>query len=325
MTTPISLFALLRRERPAAVLAGLSLAVLPAAIPLASTPAALQLLPAAQAQSQNSRVLRISAIPDQKPEKLNRLYGLVANELSKQLKVQVRYVPVTDYAAAVSAFRTGDLDLVWFGGLTGVQARLQKPGARVLAQRDIDASFHTIFIANARSGIKPITSVQGLNQLKGKRFTFGSESSTSGRLMPQYFLSQAGVKLNDFAGGAPGFSGSHDATIALVQSGAYDAGAVNEQVWRASLHDGKANRNKVMAIWKTPGYPDYHWIAQGNLDKRFGAGFTNRLQNAILSWRPQDPEQKQILSLFGAQQFTTATPAAYTRIEQVGRQIGKIR
>ena len=325
MTTPISLFALLRRERPAAVLAGLSLAVLPAAIPLASTPAALQLLPAAQAQSQNSRVLRISAIPDQKPEKLNRLYGLVANELSKQLKVQVRYVPVTDYAAAVSAFRTGDLDLVWFGGLTGVQARLQKPGARVLAQRDIDASFHTIFIANARSGIKPITSVQGLNQLKGKRFTFGSESSTSGRLMPQYFLSQAGVKLNDFAGGAPGFSGSHDATIALVQSGAYDAGAVNEQVWRASLHDGKANRNKVMAIWKTPGYPDYHWIAQGNLDKRFGAGFTNRLQNAILSWRPQDPEQKQILSLFGAQQFTTATPTAYTRIEQVGRQIGKIR
>jgi phosphonate transport system substrate-binding protein len=325
MTTPSSLFALLRRERRAAVLASISLAVLPAAIPLATTPAALQLLPAAQAQGQSSRVLRIGAIPDQKPEKLNRLYGLVADELSKQLKVQVRYVPVTDYAAAVSAFRTGDLDLVWFGGLTGVQARLQKPGARVLAQRDIDASFHTIFIANARSGIKPITSVQGLSQLKGKRFTFGSESSTSGRLMPQYFLGQAGVKLNDFAGGAPGFSGSHDATIALVQSGAYEAGAVNEQVWRASLHDGKANRSKVVAIWKTPGYPDYHWIAQGNLDKRFGPGFTSRLQKAILSWRPQDPEQKQILSLFGAQQFTAANPAAYNRIEQVGRQIGKIR
>ena len=325
MTTPNSLFALLRRERRAAVLASISLALLPAAIPLATPPEALPLLPAALAQGQSSRVLRISAIPDQKPEKLNRLYGLVADELSRQLKVQVRYVPVTDYAAAVSAFRTGDLDLVWFGGLTGVQARLQKPGARVLAQRDIDASFHTIFIANARSGIKPITGVQGLSQLKGKRFTFGSESSTSGRLMPQYFLGQAGVKLNDFAGGAPGFSGSHDATIALVQSGAYDAGAVNEQVWRASLHDGKANRSRVVAIWKTPGYPDYHWIAQGNLDKRFGSGFTTRLQKAILSWRPQDPEQKQILSLFGAQQFTAANPAAYNRIEQVGRQIGKIR
>jgi phosphonate transport system substrate-binding protein len=307
----------------AAVLAGLTLTLLPAALPSAPT---LSSLPAAQAQpSSQKTVLRISAIPDQKPEKLNRLYGLVANELSKQLGVPVKYVPVTDYTAAVTAFRTGDLDLVWFGGLTGVQARLQKPGAQVLAQRDIDASFHTIFIASTRSGLKPITSLKGLSELKGKRFSFGSESSTSGRLMPQYYLGQAGVKLGDFAGGAPGFSGSHDATIALVQSGAYDAGAVNEQVWRSSLHDGKANRAKVLAIWKTPGYPDYHWIAQPGLDKRFGKGFSSRLQQAILSWRPRDPEQKQILNLFGAQQFTKADAKAYGQIEQVGRQIGKIR
>ena len=310
------------RERSAAVLAGLSLALLPAALPISTA----LTLPAAQAQqSSNKPLLRISAIPDQKPEKLNRLYGLVANELSKQLGVPVKYVPMTDYAAAVSAFRTGNLDLVWFGGLTGVQARLQKPGAKVLAQRDIDASFHTIFIANPKSGLKPIRSINQLTELKGKRFTFGSESSTSGRLMPQYYLAKAGVTPNQFAGGAAGFSGSHDTTIALVQSGAYDAGAVNEQVWRSSLHDGKANRAKVMAIWKTPGYPDYHWIAQPNLDQRFGKGFTGRLQKAILSWRPSDPEQKQILSLFGAQQFTTANPAAYGQIEQVGRQIGKIR
>jgi phosphonate transport system substrate-binding protein len=311
------------RERSAAVLAGLSLALTPAALPVVLP--ALQPLPAAQAQENNKPVLRIGAIPDQKPEKLNRLYGLVANELSKQLGVPVQYVPVTNYAAAVSAFRTGNLDLVWFGGLTGVQARLQKPGAQVLAQRDIDASFHTIFIANTKSGLKPVTNVKGLSELKGKRFTFGSDSSTSGRLMPEYFLGQAGVKPAQFAGGAAGFSGSHDATIALVQSGAYDAGAVNEQVWRSSLHDGKANRSKVMAIWKTPGYPDYHWIAQPNLDKRFGKGFTARIQKAILSWRPSDPEQKQILSLFGAQQFTTANANASGRIEQVGRQIGKIR
>ncbi len=317
------LFSIHGRERSAAVLAGIGLALAPAALPPFSP--TQPPLPAAHAQQSSKPVLRISAIPDQQPEKLNRLYGLVANELSQQLGVKVQYVPVTNYAAAVSAFRTGNLDLVWFGGLTGVQARLQKPGAKVLAQRDIDASFHTIFIANTKSGLKPVTSVKGLSQLKGKRFTFGSESSTSGRLMPQYFLGQAGVKPNQFAGGAPGFSGSHDATIALVQSGAYEAGAVNEQVWRSSLHNGKANRSKVMAIWKTPGYPDYHWIAQPDLDKRFGKGFTNRIQKAILSWRPSNPEQKQILSLFGAQQFTAAKASAYSRIEQVGRQIGQIR
>jgi phosphonate transport system substrate-binding protein len=317
------------RERLTAVLAGLSVALLPAVMsPIPAT----GLLPAAQAQTNTKpaqqrglKVLRIGAIPDQNPEKLNRLYGLVANELSQQLGVAVKYVPVTDYAAAVSAFSTGDLDLVWFGGLTGVQATLQKPGARMLAQRDIDAQFYTVFIANPKSGLKPIRSINQLAELKGKRFTFGSESSTSGRLMPQYFLSQAGVKLKDFAGGAPGFSGSHDATIALVQSGAYDAGAVNEQVWKANLRSGKANRTKVFQIWRTPPYPDYLWLAQPNLDQRFGKGFTQKLQKAIVSWRPSDPEQKVILGLFGAQQFTTVNPAGYQKIEQVGRQIGKIR
>ncbi len=305
------------RERWTAAAAGLCLALLPAVLP----PVPASLLPAAVAQP----VLRIGAIPDQNPEKLNRLYGLVADELSQQLGVKVSYVPVTDYTAAVSAFRTGSLDLVWFGGLTGVQASLQKPGAQMLAQRDIDAQFYSVFIANARSGIKPIQNQKGLVALKGKRFTFGSESSTSGRLMPQYFLAQAGVKLADFAGGAPGFSGSHDATIALVQSGTYDAGAVNEQVWKSNLRSGKANRSKVVQIWRTPSYPDYLWLGQPNLDQRFGKGFIAKLRQSIISWRPTDPEQKQILSLFGAQQFTTVKPGEYKQIEQVGRQIGKIR
>jgi phosphonate transport system substrate-binding protein len=133
------------------------------------------------------------------------------------------------------------------------------------------------------------------------------------------------VGLNKFAGGAPGFSGSHDATIALVQSGAYEAGVVNEQVWKSSLRSGKANRAKVIQIWRTPSYPDYLWLGQPDLDQRFGRGFSTKVREAILSWRPSDPDQKQILGLFGAQQFTTVNPSAYTKIEQVGRQIGKIR
>ena len=318
-----------RALRLRGLLAGISLTLLALVLPQ-SLPGAKPgpWLAAAQAQAQANKdqlLLRIGAIPDQNPEKLNRLYGLVAAALERQLGVKVKYLPVTDYAAAVTAFRTGDLDLVWFGGLTGVQAKLQKPGAKMLAQRDIDAQFYSVFIANTASGIQPIRSQQGLKSLQGKRFTFGSESSTSGRLMPQYFLQQAGLKLKDFAGGAPGFSGSHDATIALVQSGAYDAGAVNEQVWKTSLRNGKVNRAKVIQIWRTPPYPDYLWLAQPNLDQRFGPGFTTKLQKVIIGWRPSDPQQKTILGLFGAQQFTVVNPALYTQIEKVGREIGKIR
>ena len=296
------------RERPAAVLTGLVISLGTAVVP---TPAA--------------QTLRIGAIPDQNPEKLNRLYGALASELSSELNVPVRYVPVSNYAAAVSAFRTGSLDLVWFGGLTGVQARLQTTGAQVLAQRDIDARFTSVFIANGSSGLRPLSSQDQLKQLKGKRFTFGSESSTSGRLMPQYFLKQVGVTPSDFSGGRPGFSGSHDTTIALVQSGAYEVGVLNEQVWKSNIKAGKVDPSKVKVIWRTPTYVDYHWVARPGLDQRFGNGFTERVRAGIIGLKPDTARRRQVLELFGAQRFIPAQARDYNAIEQVGRQLGKIR
>ena len=269
--------------------------------------------------------LRIGAIPDQNPERLNRRYGQLAAELSDTLKVPVRYVPVSNYPAAVSAFRTGSLDLVWFGGLTGIQARLQTPGAKVLAQRAIDAKFNSVFIANTSSGLQPISSIDGLKSLKGKRFTFGSESSTSGRLMPQYFLAQAGVTPKQIAGGQAGFSGSHDATIALVQSGSYQAGALSQPVWDTAIKSGKADPNKVKVIWTTPPFGNYHWLARPNLDQRFGKGFTTKLHKAIWGLTPTTKRQKTILELFAAKRFIPAKESDYQPIEKVGRQLGKIR
>ena len=272
-----------------------------------------------------SPVLHIGAIPDQNPEKLNRLYSSLSDELSDQLTVPVQYVPVSNYPAAVSAFRTGSLDLVWFGGLTGVQARLQTPGAKVLAQRDIDAKFTSVFIANGASGLRPISNGDQLTNLKGRRLSFGSESSTSGRLMPQYFMSQNGVETADLAGGAPGFSGSHDATIAVVQSGSYEVGVLNEQVWRSNVKDGRVDPNKVSVIWRTPAYVDYHWVARPDLDGRFGNGFTKKVQSALLKISPTTPRGEIILELFGAAQFIPAQNSDYDKIEAVGRQLGKIR
>ncbi len=270
-------------------------------------------------------ILRIGAIPDQNPEHLNRLYKVLSSELSEQLNVQVRYIPVTNYAAAVTAFRTGNLDLVWFGALTGVQARLQSKGSKVIAQRDIDEKFHSIFIANKKSSIQKINNINDLKTLKGKRFTFGSESSTSGRLMPQYFLNKAGVQLKDFKGASPGFSGSHDSTLMLVQSGSYEAGALSEEVWKRNLYRGRVDPSKVFVIWKTPSYHNYHWLSQGNLDKKFKEGFTKELTNVFLSFNQKSKKQSQILELFSAKKFIISKNKNYNKIEKVGRKIGKIK
>ena len=303
------------REHPAVKAAGLTagLAFAAAVIGCSSAPPS------------NQQVLKIGAIPDQNPERLNRLYGALSDELGASLNVEVQYVPVSNYAAAVSAFRSGSLDLVWFGGLTGVQARLQTPGATVLAQRDIDAEFTSVFIANGASGLRPITSADQLVQLKGRRLAFGSESSTSGRLMPQYFLGENGVTMAELAGGGPGFSGSHDATIAVVQSGAYEVGALNSQVWQSNVDEGRVDPAKVAVIWRTPPYVDYHWVARPDLDSRFGEGFTGRVQNALLSLTPTTERGALVLELFGAKRFIPAQNEDYSKIEAVGRQLGKIR
>lgn len=267
------------------------------------------------------RPLTISAIPDQDPEVLTRIYGLVTDHLSDELGVEVEYAPVIDYAASVSLFRSGDLDLVWFGGLTGVQARLQTPGARALVQRDIDAEFRSVFIASAESGLEPISDVAGLSVLEGKRFTFGSESSTSGRLLPEYFLREAGVTTDEFAGEV-GFSGSHDRTIELVSSGSYEAGVLNEQVWLARTEDGTVDTNRVQVIFRSPPYHDYHWVVGPGVDDRFGDGFSDRIAQVLLDLDAADPVEAKILEAFGAERFILTEDSNYQEIEKIARALG---
>lgn len=274
--------------------------------------------------SEAAQPLTVGAIPDQDPEKLQRLYSKLSDYLTQELGVPVEYKPVTDYAAAVTAFKVGDLDLVWFGGLTGVQARLQVPGAEAIAQRDIDANFRSVFIANQAAGIEPISDINGLQTLKGHTFTFGSESSTSGRLMPQYFLQQAGMTLEDFQGDA-GFSQSHDATLQLVEAGTYEAGALNKQVWDSRVEAGEVDLDQVQVIWETPTYYDYHWVVNPQVEARYGEDFGERVQAALLKLDPNNPEQKEILELFGADRFIATENSNYAQIEAIGREIGKIQ
>jgi phosphonate transport system substrate-binding protein len=264
-----------------------------------------------------SKPLTISAIPDQDPEKLQRLYGDVAAYLSKELNVPVVYRPVTDYTASVTAFKVGELDLVWYGGLTGVQARIQVPGAHAIVQRDIDEQFHCVFIANKATGITDLAS------LKGHTFTFGSESSTSGRLMPQYFLEQAGVKMDDFKGKS-GFSGSHDKTIKLVAAGAFDAGALNEQVWKQYVKKGAPELEQVTLISTSPPFHDYHWVLHPSVTERYGADFPEKIKAALQKLDVTNPQHKQVLELFGATRFIATDDANYREIESIGRQIGLI-
>lgn len=256
-----------------------------------------------------------TAIPDEDQTKLVERFQGVADYLSEQLDVDVKYIPVKSYAAAISAFRNNQVQLAWFGGLSGVQARRLVPGSEALAQGVEDSAFKTYFIANTDTGLEPMDQLG--DALKGKTFTFGSKGSTSGRLMPEFYLRKAFNESPDDIFSRVGYSGNHTRTLRLVEAGTYQVGALNFQVWQKELDDGNIDTDKVKVIWKTPTYPDYQWTIRGDVDERFGKGFKDRVKKALL-----DMNDPKLLESFPRSGFIPVSNDAYEPIRKVAEQIG---
>jgi phosphonate transport system substrate-binding protein len=278
---------------------------------LSSALAAFAMLAAAPGSAQDKPTFVFTAIPDQDETRLVERFSRFGKYLEERLGVTVKYVPVKSYPAAVTAFINGDVQMAWFGGFTGVQARRSVPGSEAVAQGTEDVAFKSYVIANTATGLK--SSKEFPKEIAGKTFTFGSRASTSGRVMPEYFFRQ------HFDNKGPeeifsrvGFSGDHSKTIQLVQSGAYEVGVLDYTVYEVEKKAGKVDETKVSVIWETPVYPDYQFTVRGDVDARFGAGFKEKLKTAILA-----VDDKEILSFFARSKFIPASNADYKPIEDV--------
>ena len=267
------------------------------------------------ARGDTTEILRVSAIPDESPSELLRIYAPFAEYLSRELRMKVQFTPVVDYAATVEGLAAKKLDMVWYGGFTSVQAVRRTNGtARRLVLRQEDAEFKSVFVARPGSGIK------GLEDLRGKTFAFGSVSSTSGHLMPRYFLLQARITpekdLKQVA-----FSGAHDATALWVESGKVDAGALNFLVWDKLVQQQKVDPSKVAVFYTTPPYVDYVWTARGELDQ----GLLDRITAAFLKLDYRNPEHKKLLDLHRTKKYIKAKDTDWKGTEEAAIAAGLLK
>lgn len=261
-------------------------------------------------------VLRVSAIPDENPTELMRIYAPFAEYLQRELGMPVQFTPVVDYAATVEGMVAGKLDIVWFGGLTHVQARIRtNHTAYAIAMREEDLTFKSVFVTNLQAKIT------SLAELKGRTFVFGSVGSTSGHTMPRYFLLQAGiVPERDFSKFS--YSGAHDATALWVQSGRVDAGALNISVWEKLVDTKKVDTSQVFVFWTTPPYVDYNWTVRGDLDK----DLVGKIQQAFLKLDRANPEHATLLDLHRATRYVAVeSEEIFKPIEEAARQGGLIK
>lgn len=261
---------------------------------------------------------KFTAIPDQDTAHLQQRFGKIADYLSQQLGFKVTYIPVKSYAASVQAFKNDEVQMAWFGGLSGVQARLAVPGSVAIAQGEEDEHFISYIIAHHSTGL---TSSRAFPVgIAGKTFVFGSKGSTSGRLMPEYFIRENLGNGPDQVFAKVGFSGDHFKTIALVQAGSYQVGAVNFKVWEKEVAAGTIDTAKVSVIWQTPEYPDYNWTVRGDVVDTYGAGTIEKIQKALVSI-----SDSELLDAFPRKSFIPADNSMYQPILDTGKSIGIFR
>ena len=258
--------------------------------------------------------LKVSAIPDENPTELLRKFAPLGKYLESKIGMKVEFTPVTDYAATVEGLAAGKIDLVWYGGFTFVQARLKTGNAIPIAQREEDEKFRSVFITQPNSGIN------SLKDLNGKTFTFGAPSSTSGSLMPRFFMMKEGID-PDKSLKRVAFSGAHDATALQVAGGKVDAGALNISVYEKMLAEKKIDASQVKVFYTTPGYYDYNWTVRGDLDP----ALVKKLTDAFLSLDAKNPEHKEILALQRATRFIATKPENYKSIEDAARSAGLLK
>lgn len=259
--------------------------------------------------------LAFTAIPDQDETRLVERFRRVVAYLEGALGVPVTYAPVKSYPAAVTAFANNQVQLAWFGGLTSSQARRAVPGSEAIVQGVEDANFFSYFIANAATGLTRAETFP--DGIAGRSFTFGSRASTSGRVMPETFIRQHFGRAPDQVFSRVGFSGDHSRTLQLVQSGAFEVGALDFTVFDLERQLGRIDEAKVRVIWATPRFPNYNWSIRGDVDRRFGAGFKDRVRAALLAI--DDP---QILNIFPRERFIPASNGDYAPMEAAARALG---
>ena len=267
------------------------------------------------AVSHSQQVLRVTAIPDESPTELARKFEPLGKYLESKLGMKVEFTPVTDYAAAVETLVNKKIDLAWFGGFTFVQSSVRSNGKTIpLVQREEDAVFKSVFITSTDSGINK------LEDLKGKTLSFGSQSSTSGHLMPRSFLLAAKID-PDKDLKRISFSGAHDATIAAVASGKVDAGALNVSVWNKFVEDKKVDPNAVKVFFTTPAYFDYNWTVHADMP----AALREKIARAFLDLNPATPQGAEILKLQRATRFIPSRVENYAGIKEAAENAGLLK
>ncbi len=252
--------------------------------------------------------LRIGIVPHQNRDMMRKNFAALMTYIEASTGRKTDLIIPDDYRQLLNLFIEKKIDLALFGGVTFVLAH-SKANAIPVVSRDVDIAFHSVVITNSHSD------VASLSDLRGKSFSFGSELSTSGHLMPRYFFQQAGIDPESFFS-AVTYSGAHDKTVLKVHNGEIFAGAVNQDILKDMITDGRIPARDIKVIWESPPFADYVWAMQEQIFEKYGA----MVRDAFMDLSKDKAQDKLILESLNANYFVPGSLEDFQHLSDIMKQ-----
>ncbi len=250
-------------------------------------------------------LLTIGVLPFQEPERLRDTLQPLLDYLSETLEVEIQLTIASDYEQLIEEFGTKSIDIASFGGVGFVEA-YERFDAFPIVSREIDQRYTSYVLVGADD---PAVS---LLDLRTKSFLFGPVDSTSGHVMPRYFLQNAGVAPEQ-ALSKIDYSNSHADTIIRLIENEFDAGAVSAEVVDRMFQAGQLNTDELRVLWETPPYFNYTWVVQPD----YSVTVINQIRDAFLSLTKSNSRHAQILETIGAEYYVPASVEDYDAFEEI--------
>ena len=276
--------------------------------------AAMLLLSPACATGQSSetaeiRQLRVGVLPDESPGALRARHAPLLRYLGGELQLPCTLVIPKDYADLVRLFEKGELDLAFLGGYTFVSVEA-RTGAIPIVMRDVDTRATSYFL------VRTDDRRESIREFGNARFAFGSELSTSGHVMPRYFLRQEGIEPEEFFSEVR-YSGAHDRTAYLVRDKEVDIGVANSAVIDDMFEQGRLNRKNIWILWQSPTYANYVWAVPRTVPDEQ----RSRMMEAFLALSSATEGHTEILKLQQAGGFLPVIEDDFSRLRQIAAQV----
>jgi len=235
----------------------------------------------------------------------------VLAEMAKQTGYEIKPFFAPDYAGVIEGMRFNKVQVAWFGNKSAMEA-VDRSDGEIFAQTiaaDGSAGYYSLLIVNKKSPINTLEDM--LKDGKSLSFSIGDPNSTSGFLVPSYYVF-AKHNIDPKAFFKVTRSANHESNAMAVANGQVDVATNNTESMDRLKMVHPADFEKIKVIWTSPLIPSDPLVMRKDLPQ----AEKTKIADFFFAYG-KTPEQKEALKRLGLSGFKPSTNAQLLPIRQI--------